>query len=336
MRASFLRELYDENDFMKLEELRRLTPGTPEFAVLDATLRRVRRSSFAHADFKRMNPALRHTRASDQELPGFRDDVLHTMRSLFQLGARSQNYVMGDDASSHDLAKIYMWLRQLALTEPAQPDHNSERPLISHQNFEVDLARDFATMQTRRGDPDPHWSVMTTEAAVPAPASTGRPFLPNELLRMKQHWCALGGEPRIDREGRSLTCSLGGGASLVVTSDAIRFPDMSLADERQRSEAMRLAVLHARGHWGASLRIDSYVPDFTLRVIAFSELLGVQVVGDHLAIPREQIEMFKSKLYALYPEGTFGPNRNTATTEPYRPETTGSTPPGPLSEFTKR
>lgn len=319
MRASFLKDLYDDNDVVRPDEILRLTPGTPEFAVLDATARRERRASRALADFKRMNSAVQATRATDYDLPAFSDDVIRGLRSFLELDPRSQNYIMNDDAASQDRAAIYVWLRQVALSNPAARDQSADRPLLTRQNFEADLARDLHAIAARCGDVDPELTVLETRAAVSVSARANRQLGPTELQRMKKHWSVLGSEPQIDKDGRSVTCALNGKASVIVTSNAIYFSDMSTADERQRFEATRLAVLHAREHWGARLRIDSYVPDFTLRTIAFSELLGVEVAGDHLAIPREQIDAFKTELRTLYPEGLLAPRKRAAATEPSRP-----------------
>lgn len=127
MRFVSIQDLYDDNDQLKAEELRRLTPGTREFAILDETIRAVRRRP-AMSNwrlFHRLNIAyyadarIEDGEIPDQTLAGLGTCALSSLQSFLTLPPRAQRYVHGDDGAMADLLQEYLAMRDWALTEPA-------------------------------------------------------------------------------------------------------------------------------------------------------------------------------------------------------------------------
>lgn len=305
-RAAWLQTFYDRDGKLKPDVLRGLTPGTAEFAVLDATVRRERRQAPHLAVFKQINrrymiktgPAC----PPDHSLPAFDQGVLHSLRALLQSSPRSQAFILADDGHAEDLLRGYQHLCDLASRNPAAAEQDPEAALVSTYDFEAELDRSFARLYARRGSTDP-WDDGVRRNAIrkPRSAARGRALSLDQVEVFKRTWSTLGGVIELSETNESLQVRLGNNnAWLSIASDHISFSGLGYLGEIQRLETARLATLHAREHWGASMAIRDATPAGATRLMAFAEFFRVNVVSCDIHVPREAVDGMKRQLLQTY------------------------------------
>jgi hypothetical protein len=155
MREELIATLYNADDQLKQDELRRLQPGTQEFAILDATLRLVRRAVPLNPLFQSLNPAyladarLDNGESPDQRLSALGAGPLHSLQSFLGLPARLQSSIWEDDGAIEDLVRNYIEARGTALNNPAPLPSNWEAAAPTPDYWESRLQRSLALGKVR-------------------------------------------------------------------------------------------------------------------------------------------------------------------------------------------
>ena len=205
-------------------------------------------------------------------VPAFSADQLNRLRGLLNLSLHMQASVLDDDGATEDLLRDYLWLRGLAVRNPAPAPQTWTGAVLSMGNFEADLAHDLDALQSARS--------RSARIGGTSKDDTGTDDA-SELDGYRSHWSALGVEPILDHACGALVYCTSAGRSVSVGARGVTWQGEASND------SIRLAVEHARAHWGGRVILASDNEDFVLRYLVHATLLGVEV-KNHAVQPFQQ------------------------------------------------